>query len=109
MLPRSPSGGPVRIEIRPAFDEAVRAAERPLRLAAAKLIVLLESLGLPGLRIHRGLHFEKLQGMIEPVTAEQLYSLRVTRQARAITCILSGPTLVLISLHPQHDKAYRAR
>jgi len=47
--------------------------------------------------------------MIEPVTGEPLYSLRVTRRARAITCIVSGPTLVLISLHPQHDSAYRAR
>jgi len=99
----------VRIEIRPAFDEAVRAAERPLRLAAARMVVLLQSLDLPGVRIHRGLHFEKLHGMIEPVTGEPLYSLRVARRARAITCIVSGPTLVLISLHPQHDSAYRAR
>lgn len=95
--------------MRPAVDEAVRVAERPLRLAAARMIVLLQSLDLPGVRIHRGLDFEKLHGMIEPVTGEQLYSLRVTRRARAITCIVSGPTLVLISLHPQHDKAYRAR
>ena len=99
----------MRIEIRPAFDEAVRAAERPLRLAAARMIVLLQSLDLPGVRIHRGFHFEKLHGMIEPVTGQQLYSLRVTRRARAITCIVAGPTLVLVSLHPQHDKAYRAR
>lgn len=97
----------MRIEIRPAFDEVVGAAERPIRLAAAKMIVLLQSLDLPSLRVHRGLHFEKLHGMIEPVTGQQLYSLRVTRRARAITCIVSGPTLVLISLHPQHDKAYR--
>ena len=99
----------MRIEIRPAFDEAVRTAERPIRLAAARMIVLLQSLDLPRLRVHRGLHFEKLHGMIEPVTGEQLYSLRVTRRARAITCVVSGPTLVLISLHPQHDKAYRTR
>jgi hypothetical protein len=45
--------------------------------------------------------------MIEPVTGEQLYSLRVTRSARAITCIGNGPALVLISLEPKHDKAYR--
>ena len=105
-LPLLPTGGPVRIEIRPAFDEAVRAAEKPVRLAAAKMLVLLPSLELPQLREHRGLHFEKLQGMIEPVTGEQLYSLRVTPSARAIMCIGNGPTLVLVSLQPQHDKAY---
>jgi len=99
----------MRIEIRPAFDEAVRAAERPVRLAVAETLVLRQSLDLPQLRLHRGLHFEKLHGMIEPVTGEQLYSLRVTRRARAITCVVSGPTLVLISLHPPHDSAYRTR
>ena len=99
----------MRIEIRPAFDEAVRTAERPIRLAAAKMIVLLQSLDLPQIRTHRGLHFEKLHGMLEPATGEQLYSIRVTRRARAVTCVVIGPTLVLISLHPQHDRAYRAR
>ena len=97
----------MRIEIRPAFDEAVRGAEKPVRKAAAKMLVLLQSLGLPQLWSHRGLNFEKLQGMIEPVTGEQLYSLRATRSARAISCILDGPALVLVSLHPQHDKTYR--
>jgi hypothetical protein len=77
----------MRIEIRPAFDEAVMAAEKPVRLAAAKMLVLVQSLDLPGLWAHRGLNSKKLQGMIEPVTGEQLYSLRVTRSARAITCI----------------------
>jgi hypothetical protein len=97
----------MRIEVRPAFDEAVMAAEKPVRLAAAKMLVLLQSLDLPQLWAHRGLNFEKLHGMIEPVNGEQLYSLRVTRRARAVTCILNGPTLVLVSLHPQHDNAYR--
>ena len=45
--------------------------------------------------------------MVEPDTGEQLYSLRVTGSARAITCLIKGPTLVLVSLHIQHDKAYR--
>lgn len=97
----------MRIEIRPAFDEAVMAAELPVRKAAAKMLQLLESLDLPQLWKHPGLNFEKLQGMIEPITGEQLYSLRVTGSARAITCLLVGPTIVLISLHTQHDKAYK--
>ncbi|NVN92456.1 MAG: hypothetical protein HXX11_17910 [Desulfuromonadales bacterium] len=97
----------MRIEIRPAFDEAVMAAELPIRKAAAKMLQLLQSLDLPQLRSHPGLNFEKLHGMIEPATGQQLYSLRVSGSARAITCLLNGPTIVLVSLHTQHDKAYR--
>ncbi|HEY7745288.1 MAG TPA: hypothetical protein VIA07_03045 [Desulfuromonadales bacterium] len=97
----------MRIEIRPAFDEAVMAAELPVRKAAAKMLQLLQSLDLPQLWTHPGLNFEKLHGMVEPTTGQQLYSLRVTGSVRAITCLLKGTTLVLVSLHIQHDKAYR--
>jgi hypothetical protein len=97
----------VRIEIRPAFDEAVMAAELPVRKAAAKMLLTLQAIDLQQLWSHSGLHFEKLHGMIEPTTGEQLYSIRVTGSARAITCLLQGPTIVLVALHIQHDKAYR--
>ena len=97
----------MRIEIRPAFDVAVMAAELPIRKAAAKMLHMLQQLDLVQLWSHPGLNFEKLHGMIEPSTGQQLYSLRVTGSARAITCILNGQTIVLVSLHVQHDKAYR--
>ena len=97
----------MRIEVRPAFDEAVMAAELPVRKAAAKMLQLLHSLDLPQLWSHPGLSFEKLHGMIEPASGEQLYSLRLGSSARAIACLRQGPILVLVSLHVQHDKAYR--
>ncbi len=97
----------MKIEIRPAFDEAVMAAELPVRKAAAKALQLLQSLDLSQLWNHPGLNFEKLHGMVEPITDQQLYSIRITGSARAITCLLTGPTIVLVSLHTQHDKAYR--
>ena len=97
----------MKIEIRPAFDEAVMAAELPVRKAAAKMLQTLQALDLTQLWNHPALNFEKLHGMIEPTTREQLYSLRVTGSARAITCLVKGPTIVLVSLHVQHDKAYR--
>ena len=97
----------MKIEIRPAFDEAVMAAELPVRKAAAKILVLLQSLDLPELWKYPGLNFEKLHGMVEPTTGQQLYSLRVTGSSRAIACLLNGPTLVLVGLHVPHDKAYR--
>jgi len=83
------------------------AAELPVRKAAAKMLQTLQALDLPQLWTHPGLNFEKLHGMIEPATGQQLYSLRVTGSSRAIACLLDGPTLVLISLHTQHDKANR--
>jgi hypothetical protein len=97
----------VRIEIRPAFDAAVMAAELPVRKAAAKMLQTLQALDLPQLWTHSGLNFEKLHSMIEPATGQQLYSLRVTGSSRAIACLIKGPTLGLVSLHIQHDKAYR--
>lgn len=84
-------------------------AEPAARKAAAKMLVLLQALELPDLWKHPGLNFEKLHGLIEPNTGNQLYSLRVTASARAVTCLLSGPALVLVTLHVQHDKAYRKR
>ena len=97
----------MRIEVRPAFDEAVKAAELPVRKSAAKMLQILQTLDLIQLWNHPGMNFEKLHGMIEPITGEQLYSIRVTGSARAVTCLLKGPTVVLITLHTQHDKAYR--
>jgi hypothetical protein len=97
----------VKIEIRPAFDDAVMSSELPIRKAAAKTLLLLQSIDLKQLWVHPGLNFEKLHGMIEPITGEQLYSIRITGSARAITCLIKGPIIVLVSLHVQHDKAYR--
>ncbi len=97
----------MKIEIRPSFDEAVMIAELPVRKAAAKVLLLLKSLDLPQLWRHPGLNFEKLHGMVEPITGQQLYSIRITGSARAITCLLIRSTIVLVSLHTQHDKAYR--
>jgi|SRR5450631_1883781 len=97
----------MRIEIRPAFDEAVMRSQLPTRKAAAKLINLLQAMDLVQIWQHPGLNFEKLQGMIEPVSGEQLYSLRVTGSARAISCLLKGPTIVLVTHHTQHDNAYK--
>ena len=99
----------MRIEIRPAFDQAVMQAEFPVRKAAAKTLRLLQTLDLPQLWSHPGLNFEKIHGLIDEASGEQLYSLRVTQSARALVCLHQGPTLVLVSLHAQHDEAYRRK
>ena len=83
------------------------ASEPRVRKAAAKMLQLLQTLDMPQPWSHPGLNFEKLHGMIEPATGEQLYSLRIGSAVRAIACLLRGPTVVLVSLHVQHDKAYQ--
>jgi hypothetical protein len=97
----------LRIEVRPAFDEAVRATERPIRAAAAKALRLLQEIEYRQLLSHPGLRFEKLHGFIEPETGNQLYSIRISRSARALVCLNDGSSLVLVTLHVRHDEAYR--
>jgi hypothetical protein len=101
------NGGLVRVEIRPAFDDAVLDSPLQIRSASAKMVKLLQSFaGISQLRSHHGLNFEKLRGFIEPNTGEQLYSLRVTRGARVVAYLKEGP-IVLVNLFTGHDKAYR--
>ena len=97
----------MRIEVRPVFEEAVLSSERPIRLAAAKMLRLFHDLDIRQLWSHPGLNFEKIHGWIDSGSGEQLYSLRVTHSVRAMACLREGPTIVLVSLHPRHDKAYR--
>lgn len=98
----------MRIEIRPRFDEEVMASELPIRKAVAKTVKPLQDMtDVSQLRNHPGLNFEKLHGFIDPETGNQFYSIRITQSARALTCLINGPTIVLVSLHTEHDKTYR--
>lgn len=98
----------MRIEIRPKFDEEVVGSELPVRKAVAKTVKLLQGFkDVTQLWKHQGLSFEKIHGLTDPETGEQLYSIRITQSARAMTCLLNGPAIVLVSLNTEHDKAYR--
>jgi hypothetical protein len=99
----------VRVEIRPAFDEAVRASDRPIRIAAAKTLRVLQEIDDTQLLSHPGLKFEKLLGFIEPETGWQIYSLRITQSVRATATLTDGPTVVLLALHTRHDETYRRK
>mgnify|MGYP001616257408 CR=1 FL=1 len=89
----------MRIEIRTGFDEEVMASELPIRKAVAKTVKMLQGMeNISSLINHLGLNFEKLHGFIDPETGEQLYSIRITKSARALTCLLNVPTIVLVSL-----------
>jgi hypothetical protein len=87
----------------------VRDAELPIRQAAAKVLRLLVALDLPALWKHPGLHFEKLHGYVAPTTGDPLYSIRVTQAARALAALRTGPVVVLLTLHVQHEETDRRR
>ena len=87
------------------FREAI-AQEKPVRAALSKLIQSLTQLSFSELTKHKGIHLEKLNGLVDPKTGEPLYSLRVTLAVRALAIIPDG-TLVLVAIRPDHDKAYR--
>jgi hypothetical protein len=53
----------------------------------------------------RGLRWEFVQSRSGPAN-QRLYSLRVTRKARAVG-YRDGSVLRMVSLHPDHDSAYR--
>ena len=80
----------------------------PVRRAVLKTIELLSAIpDISALGAHHGLRFEKIHGFIEPSSGRQIHSIRVTRGVRAMCCLDEGPTIILVSLYAQHDKAYR--
>lgn len=98
----------MRIELRLAFKEEVRKSALPVRRAVLKTLELLS--GIPDMATlcgHHGLRFEKIHGFIEPMSGRQIHSIRITRDVRAMVCLDEGPTIILVSLHAQHDEAYR--
>ncbi len=94
------------LEISPRFFGEALNQEQALRNALRKMLPMLERMSFVELTRHKGLHLEKLNGMVYPDTGEPLYSVRVTLAARAL-CIVRQDTLMLTSFHPGHDQAYR--
>jgi hypothetical protein len=71
---------------------------------------LLQAMTWHQLQSSKGLRWELIQSRQEP-NGQRLYSLRVSRSCRATACRdgpwRDGPWLRLLSLHPDHDSAYR--
>jgi hypothetical protein len=98
----------LRIELRPTFKDEVGRSALPVRRAVFRTIELLSVIpDVSTLCGHHGLRFEKIHGFIEPASGRQIHSVRITRGVRAMCCLDEGPTIILVSLHAQYDKAYR--
>ncbi len=90
----------------PNFVREALSQAGPVRDGLSKLLRTASELSFSQLLNHPGAHLEKLIGKTDPVTKKPLYSLRVTRAARVIA-LVDGDSLVLLTVVPDHDKAYR--
>jgi len=78
--------------------------------AVLKTLRLLQAMTWHQLQSSKGLRWELIQSRQGP-NGQRLYSLRVSRSCRATAFRdgpwRDGPWLRLLSLHPDHDSAYR--
>jgi hypothetical protein len=78
--------------------------------AVLKTMRLLQAMTWHQLQSSKGLRWELIQSRQGP-NGQRLYSLRVSRSCRATACRdgprRDGPWLRFLSLHPDHDSAYR--
>lgn len=94
----------MKLEITPSFLESALLLELPVRRGVLKMIEVAQMLTMQELLNHQGVHLEKLHNLKAP-DGSPLYSLRVTRSARAMATV-HGETITLRYVEPDHDKAY---
>ena len=94
----------MKLEIKPSFMESALFQELAIRKGVVKMMELAGMLTMGELLKHQGVHLEKLSNLQGP-DGSPLYSLRVTRSARAMATV-NGETLTLRYVEADHDKAY---
>jgi hypothetical protein len=95
----------MRLSFTQQFILSAMSAESPIRKSLTKLIKVAAQLGEQELRAHKGIHLHRIQNQFDPETGLQLESMEVTSAAR-IKCVVQNVTLVLLSLHTDHDETY---
>jgi len=94
----------MKLEIKSSFLASALLQEQPIRRGVLKLLEVAGALSMGELLNHQGIHLEKLKDLPAP-DGSPLYSLRVTRSARAIATV-DGETLILRYVESDHGKAY---
>jgi hypothetical protein len=79
-----------------------------VRKGLAKLVKTAMALSEQELRAHKGIHLHRIQNQLDPLSGLQIESMEVTEGARLKALVQDG-RLVLLSLHSDHDQAYRKR
>lgn len=89
----------------PEFQANLLALPKDEAWAVLKTLRLLQAMDWQQLAVSMGLRWELIQSRQGP-QGQRLYSLRVSRSCRAVAW-RDGNWLRLLSLHPDHDSAYR--
>jgi hypothetical protein len=96
----------VRLDLNnPEFQNNLFALPKAEALAVLKTLRLIKQLSWAQLLSSKGLRWELIQSRIGP-GGQRLYSMRITRSCRAVAW-RDGAWLRMLSLHPDHDSAYR--
>ena len=96
----------IRLDLNnPEFQANLLALDKPQAWAVLQTLRLLQAMDWLQLQQSKGLRWELIQSRQGP-QGERLYSLRVSRSCRAVAW-RDGEWLRLLSLHPDHDSAYR--
>jgi hypothetical protein len=89
----------------PVFQQDWFALEREEALSVLATLRKIRLLDWEQLYRDKGLHWEAINSRSGPA-GKRLYSLRITRSMRAVA-YREGDFLRFLSLHPDHDSAYR--
>ena len=95
----------MKLDIRPSFLVSALEQSAPVQKGVRKMVETAAMLSFQELLRHEGVHLEKVKGLTTR-DGRQMYTLRVTRAARAVATV-EGDTLICLYLEPDHDKAYR--
>jgi hypothetical protein len=79
-----------------------------VRKGLSKLVKTAMALTEQELRAHKGIHRHRILNQLDPGSGLQIESMEVTEGARLKAMVQDG-RLVLLSLHTDHDQAYRKR
>lgn len=91
----------------PVFQDSWFKLDREEALAVLATLRKIAQMDWPQLYRDRGLRWEAILSRTGPA-GQRIYSLRVTRRVRAVA-FREGDFLRFLSLHPDHDSAYRSR
>lgn len=89
----------------PVFQRDLLSLDKNGRHSALNTLARICQMEWDTLYQHSGLNWEAIKSQVGP-QGETLYSLRITQKMRSL-CLRRGNFLHCISIHPDHDSAYR--
>ena len=107
MSPSTSEPEQIRLDLNnPVFQRQLFALQKPQQLGVLATLRKLADLRWPQVYQDRGLRWELIHSRSGP-DGRRLYSLRISQEFRAVAYRDEGGWLRLLSLHPDHDSAYR--